>query len=130
MRHRLYVDSEQDPYYQLMKRAVDAANTTFKTSQNTKLTFENVNAALCIAFLIPALSQLFNRGSLYWEDVADGSLMQKFAVGDIVGAIRSEAIPGRMNETWGFSTEVPWLARLSQSATPGVPIHVLNGMFD
>ncbi|KAJ3087987.1 hypothetical protein HK102_009829 [Quaeritorhiza haematococci] len=87
-RRSLYVESESDPFYRFMKRAVDSANATYRiTPETPKLTFDNVKHAICLAFLIPSIKKEIDAEYLFWDDVVKGRLLSKI----VPSAIASSA---------------------------------------
>ncbi|KAJ3076657.1 hypothetical protein HK102_005384 [Quaeritorhiza haematococci] len=131
MRRGLYVDSESDPYYQLMKRAVDSANTTFKLKESSpKLTFENVKPAFCLAFLIPALSKMIEKQEFFWESLAMGNMRHYITAFRVMLQLNELGLVGRANETWSWASEIPLpMSGDSKSMTARTPIYILNGLY-
>ncbi|KAJ3088447.1 hypothetical protein HK102_008722 [Quaeritorhiza haematococci] len=127
-RRGFYVDSEADPYYRLMKQAVDAAEKTFKVKEGPKVTYDNVNPALCLAFVIPTLSRMVEDQESFWDVIADGRLMDINTIFNIKDAANRAQILGRVKETWSFGSPSRMAAQFTQTVTARTDIYILNGL--
>ncbi|KAJ3087988.1 hypothetical protein HK102_009830, partial [Quaeritorhiza haematococci] len=99
-----YSESEEDPYFKLVKEAFDALQTPFATDGPPTLSFETANLAACVAMLIPALSGLVSTSKLTWNDIVNGQTLEKL-IGkyNIVRVATDLGLPGTLEGTraWG-----------------------------
>ncbi|KAJ3089578.1 hypothetical protein HK102_006021 [Quaeritorhiza haematococci] len=115
-----YSESEEDPYFKLVKKAFDAVQTPFATDGPPTLSFETANLAACVAMLIPTLSELVSMKELTWNDIMKGKTLEKLIGKYYIVRVASDlGLPGTLEGTRAWGPE----------GHEAVPVALYNGGF-
>ncbi|KAJ3079944.1 hypothetical protein HK102_003411, partial [Quaeritorhiza haematococci] len=116
-----HVDSEDDPYYQLLSQSLTTVTTPFfldGADQASTLNFENARIAACLAVLIPGVAELVKEGAVTWEQVAGRQLLDGVDKDTFIGKVNGLGLPGRVGTGGGRV--------FAKSGYELVPVKVLN----